>query len=122
MSQLDAIELKAFVPAKRFKISKRFYQDLGFTLAWCADDLAYLRLRTCSFLLQDASQKEVPEALTMHLLVPDADVWYDLILKRGIIETYGVQITPLVQQPWGMREFTLTDPSGVQWRIAQNID
>jgi uncharacterized glyoxalase superfamily protein PhnB len=24
-------------------------------------------------------------------------------------------------QPWAMRDFTLFDPSGVLWRVAQNI-
>jgi uncharacterized glyoxalase superfamily protein PhnB len=23
--------------------------------------------------------------------------------------------------PWGMRDFTLFDPSGVLWRVAQNV-
>ena len=122
MSQIDAIELKAFIPSKNFKHSKQFYQDLGFTLAWCADDLAYLRLRTCSFLLKDFYQQELAENLVMHLLVPDVDAWWEQIYKRGIVGSYNVRMTPLVQQPWGMREFTLTDPSGVLWRIAQNID
>ncbi|NBA14010.1 glyoxalase, partial [Aeromonas caviae] len=30
--------------------------------------------------------------------------------------------TELVTQPWRMKEFCLYDPSGVLWRIAQNID
>ena len=33
MSNLKAIELKAFVPAKDFDLSKHFYQDLGFVKA-----------------------------------------------------------------------------------------
>ena len=32
----------------------------------------------------------------------------------------GVTVTDVVQQPWKMRDFTLRDPSGVCWRIAQN--
>lgn len=30
-------------------------------------------------------------------------------------------IGDLTQQPWRMLDFTLTDPSGVLWRIAQNL-
>ena len=42
-SMMDAIELKAHVPAKDFELSKQFYQDLGFTLCWGTEgDLAYL--------------------------------------------------------------------------------
>jgi uncharacterized glyoxalase superfamily protein PhnB len=33
-----------------------------------------------------------------------------------------VTLTDIVQQPWRMRDFTITDPSGVTWRIAQNTD
>jgi uncharacterized glyoxalase superfamily protein PhnB len=32
-----------------------------------------------------------------------------------------VRQSELVQQPWHMRDFTQSDPSGVLWRIAQNI-
>ena len=43
MRDLTAIEIKAFVPAKDFELSKRFYQDLGFIVAWSSDGLAYIR-------------------------------------------------------------------------------
>jgi predicted lactoylglutathione lyase len=33
MSNLKITEIKAFVPAKDFAKSKRFYQDIGFTMA-----------------------------------------------------------------------------------------
>ena len=39
MSKLNAIEIKAFVPARDFALSKRFYADLGFSVAWSNDDL-----------------------------------------------------------------------------------
>ena len=40
MSDMTTIEAKAFVPARDFALSKRFYQDPGFDLAWSSDDLA----------------------------------------------------------------------------------
>jgi len=42
MSNLGAVEIKAFVPARDFALSKRFYEDLGFTISWSDSDLAYL--------------------------------------------------------------------------------
>ena len=27
---------------------------------------------------------------------------------------------PPDERPWGMRDFTIADPTGVLWRIAQN--
>jgi predicted lactoylglutathione lyase len=40
MNTLNIIELKAFVPAKDFELSKQFYQDMGFTLCWSEGNLA----------------------------------------------------------------------------------
>ncbi len=49
MANLTTIEIKAHLPAKDFELSKRFYQDLGFTLAWSSEGLAYLHHGKCSF-------------------------------------------------------------------------
>lgn len=83
MSNLDPIELKAFLPAKDFELSKQFYQDLGFTLCWGEEvDLAYLHYGDhgshgkVGFLLQRYYVKEFAENLMMHLLVKDVDAWW----------------------------------------------
>jgi predicted lactoylglutathione lyase len=34
MGDMTTIEIKAFVPARDFEQSKRFYQELGFDIAW----------------------------------------------------------------------------------------
>jgi len=52
MSTMTIVEIKAFVPARDFARSKKFYEDLGFEVAWSSDDLAYLRHGEASFLLQ----------------------------------------------------------------------
>jgi len=74
MSDLKVFEIKAFIPAKEFELSKSFYQDVGFKLASSGELVAYLHYGGASF-----------------------------------------------TQSWRMRDFGLTDPSGVCWRIAQNI-
>jgi uncharacterized glyoxalase superfamily protein PhnB len=58
----------------------------------------------------------------MHLLVKDVDAWWAQIQANRISEKYGVQIGPPEDRDWNMRDFTLFDPSGVVWRIAQDID
>jgi hypothetical protein len=35
---------------------------------------------------------------------------------------YGVRVSAIEVQPWWMRDFCLFDPSGVLWRIGQNIN
>jgi uncharacterized glyoxalase superfamily protein PhnB len=55
----------------------------------------------------------------MHLLVDDVNAWHGKASE--IAERFGVKIGEPQDQPWAMRDFTLFDPSGVLWRIAQNI-
>jgi hypothetical protein len=73
LSGLRTVEIKAFVPSKDFALSKQFYQDLGFKLAWSSEDLAYLRSGDSSFPLQNFYVKEHADNFMMHLLVEDVD-------------------------------------------------
>jgi catechol 2,3-dioxygenase-like lactoylglutathione lyase family enzyme len=127
MSELTAIELKAHVPAKDFELSKQFYQDLGFTLCWSSDNLAYLHYGPhgehgkVGILLQNFYVKEFAENLQLHLLVKDVDAWWRRIQAQQIAEKYGIRTEAPEDRAWKMRDFVLLDPSGVLWRIAQDI-
>lgn len=44
----------------------------------------------------------------------DADSWHARMAATGL------PVTPISDQPWGMREFTLTDPSGNNVRIGRS--
>jgi catechol 2,3-dioxygenase-like lactoylglutathione lyase family enzyme len=121
VSDLTAVEIKAFVPARDFNRSKQFYQDLGFDLLWSSDDLAYLQRGNCSFLLQNYYVKEHADNFMMHLLVDDVDAWWRHVEARGIASKYTTKAEPPQDQPWGIRDFVLVDPTGVLWRIGQDI-
>jgi len=120
MSPLKTVEIKAFVPARDFALSKQFYHDIGFTMASDSDGIAYFHHEHVSFLLQDFYVRELAENFMMHLLVENVDAWWEAIRERNIVGKYGVRILPPGQRPWRMRDFTLNDPSGVLWRIAEN--
>jgi uncharacterized glyoxalase superfamily protein PhnB len=120
MPNRRVVEIKAFVPAKDFALSKRFYQDVGFTMASDNDGVAYFHHGEASFLLQDYFTEELANNFMMHLLVEDVDEWHKGIEDAGIATRYGVKVGRIELQPWRMRDFTLFDPSGVLWRIAQN--
>jgi catechol 2,3-dioxygenase-like lactoylglutathione lyase family enzyme len=118
---LSAIEIKAFVPARDFELSKQFYLAAGFTLAWSSEDLAYFRVGSTSFLLQNFHVQQHADNFMMHLLVESVDDWYRHLETQGIRERFGVRLEPPEDRPWAMRDFVLFDPSGVLWRIAQNL-
>ena len=115
------VELKVFVPAKDYARSRQFYVDLGFHFASDDDGVAYLHCGETAFLLQDFHDEGLAKNLMLHLLVEDVDAWHAHVLASGVRERYGVRVGEVETQPWRMRDFVLFDPSGVLWRIAQNI-
>lgn len=121
MRNMNTIEAKAFVPSRDFALSKRFYQDLGFDVAWSSEDLAYFRHGSSSFLLQNFYNKEHAGNFMMHLLVEDVEAWWSHVHAMGLAAKYGVKVEPPADRPWGIRDFVVIDPTGVLWRIGQNI-
>jgi catechol 2,3-dioxygenase-like lactoylglutathione lyase family enzyme len=119
---MQANEIKAFVPARDLALSLRFYADLGFHIPWQSDEMAYLRVGNCSFLLQHFYVKEHAENFMMHLLVPDVEAWWKHVVAQDLAARYGVVAEPPEDRPWAIRDFVLGDPTGVLWRIGQNID
>lgn len=122
VNKLGAIELKPFVPAKDFERATAFYRDLGFEMRWSSDDLAYFCRDDCAFLLQRYYVKTLADNFMLHLLVADVDAWHEHVERAQIGRKYGVMVSAVDTRPWGMRDFTLTDPSGVLWRIGQNTE
>jgi uncharacterized glyoxalase superfamily protein PhnB len=57
----------------------------------------------------------------MHLLVSDVGAWWRRVEETGLVVKEGVRAAPPADRAWGMRDFVITDPTGVLWRIAQNI-
>jgi catechol 2,3-dioxygenase-like lactoylglutathione lyase family enzyme len=121
MPNLRVTEVKAFVPARDFELSKQFYRDLGFTIASEGGGVAYFHHGHASFLLQDFCVEDHITNFMMHLLVENVDDWHHKISEAGLAEKYKVEVSPVELQPWRMRDFTLLDPSGVLWRIAENV-
>lgn len=116
------IEIKAYVPSKDFELSKKFYSDIGFQLKWSSDQLAYFASEESSFLLQNFYLKEHAENFMMHALVNSADEWWSRIKDNSIEKKYGVSVGDPEDRDWGIRDFTMNDPSGVLWRIGNNIE
>ncbi|MDQ8021473.1 MAG: VOC family protein [Moraxellaceae bacterium] len=119
---LSVIEMKAYVPARDFEVSKAFYTAIGFQIGWSSEDMAYLHHGSASFLLQNFYVAEHADNFMMHLLVENVDDWHARIVASGVAEKYGVRLDPPEDRPWGMRDFPFCDPTGVLWRIGQDIE
>jgi hypothetical protein len=106
-----------------------FYEDIGFAVGPGSHEPAILYYGPCGsehvdvcFLLQNHYIKEFAEHWQMHLLVKDADAWWEMRQARQIARKYGIEALPPQNQPWKMRDIELHDPSGVLWRISQQIN
>ncbi|MBD8879608.1 VOC family protein [Rhodanobacter sp. 7MK24] len=123
MTGLGAIEIKTFVPARDYELSRRFYADLGFTEKSEFEGVAYFALGGCSFLLQHFYRQMHADNFMMHLLVDDVDAWHQRLTEQDIVgryATHGVRMNAPGDRPWGMRDFHLIDPTGVLWHIGHN--
>lgn len=95
MANMATVEIKAFVPARDFELSKRFYVDLGFELESLSDDLAYFHAGGCSFLLQRFYVREHADNFMMHLLVEDVEAWWSHVESQQLAsDTEFVLIRP----------------------------
>ena len=119
---MDTLEIKAYVPARDFALSRRFYVDLGFDEELLSTEMACFRAGNCSFLLQKFYVREHAENFMMHMLVVDVEAWWDRVLSQRLAERYGVRAEPPQDQPWGIRDFCIVDPTSVLWRIGQSLD
>ena len=55
------------------------------------------------------------DASICYLTVPDVDGWH------ARLDAAGLTVSPLEDQPWGMREFPLTDRDGNGLRVGQPL-
>jgi uncharacterized glyoxalase superfamily protein PhnB len=113
------LSLMAFVPARDFALSRRFYHDLGFRENWGNDQACEFELEGFRFLLQNFYVKDHAGNFMMSLMVEDADKWWEFIESSGLATKYALGMAKAPQlQPWGLRVLYLSDPTGVLWHIA----
>jgi len=102
-----------------------FYERAGFGVRMYTDDngdpgdgFAFVDYDGQSVFDLDAATDMDPAAnrAGCYLIVDDADAW------RARMTAAGLPLSEIGDQPWGMREFTLTDPSGNHVRIGRPLD
>lgn len=103
---IDMAASIAFYRASGFEV--REYDDGGFAFVTHDDESIF-----------DLDQADVPispetNGAACYLIVPDVEGWHTRLLAAG------QPVTDLDDQPWGMREFTLTDPNGNHIRFGHS--
>lgn len=112
-------EVRPFVPARDFDLSRAFYRALGFSED-PDKDIAIFTAGRSTFILQRYYQKDWAENFMMHMMVDDLDAWWRHVETLDLPGKFGVPAPKAPEmQSWGLRVAYVYDPSGVLWHIAQ---
>jgi uncharacterized glyoxalase superfamily protein PhnB len=117
-----ANDLKVFVPAKDFALSKRFYAALGFHAKWEEGDLAEFEIGGTRFLLQNLYEPTWAGHFMLHVRVDDAAAWAryaNSVIAGG--EYPGTRVEGPRDEPWGFRVTYVWDPSRVLLHFAEPL-
>lgn len=121
MRNLQASDIRPFIPAQDFALSKRFYAALGWPTQDVGPGLAVVSLGDHQhFYVQDYYVKAFAENTMLHLTVEDAQAWHEHVagvLRDG--DFGGARVQPPARQPYGATVVFVHDPSGVLLHLCQ---
>jgi len=92
-----------------------FYEAAGLGVKKYDDGFAFVGLNDQHVFDVDLKPALSPETngAGCYIVLDDVDGWHDRLVSAGL------PVTAVEDMPWGMHEFTLTDPSGNHIRIGQ---
>jgi hypothetical protein len=121
MNNLQIKNVMAFVPAKDFQLSSRFYEDIGFTKAIATDRSAQFVMQNYGFWLQDYYVDTWAANTMLCLYVDDVHAWALHLDSLDLVNRYGgiakVLSAPHAQEGGVMMQFC--DPAGVLWHVRE---
>ena len=115
--QSGAVDVTPILPVTDMDRAQSFYEAAGFEVGRYDGGYAFVSWADRSVFdlgLVEGSDAGTSNA-ACYLIVPDPDGWHGRLLAVGL------PVGPVEDQPWGMREFTVTDPDGNRLRIGRGV-
>jgi uncharacterized glyoxalase superfamily protein PhnB len=111
------IDVTPTLPVADMGDAVRFCEAAGFDVQKYDDGFAFVHLNDQSVFDLDLIADMAPETnhAGCYIITNDVDHWHARLL------TAGLNVTAVEDTPWGMHEFTLTDPSGNNIRVGHNL-
>jgi hypothetical protein len=117
---LCVTDVRPFIGAKDFDISRAFYEALGWTTDYLDDQLALMTNGAHRFYLQRYYQKDWLENTMLHLTVADAAACHAQIAAVLANGAYGdARVAPPKHEDYGARVTYVWDPAGVLLHLAE---
>ena len=114
MARRDRVVAKIVFPVADLPAAIAFYEAIGLEVEAYDDGYAWVRHHGEEILhLARVDGLDVgANRAAGYWHVQDVDAWHE--------RCRAVEPGPVVDQPWGMREFSLLDPSGNHLRVGRN--
>jgi catechol 2,3-dioxygenase-like lactoylglutathione lyase family enzyme len=114
------------LPALNLDETRAFYEKLGF-VAWSKGRGPFTyeivsRGHLVVHFFEEPGLTPGENEATCYWRVKDADRFYQEFARLNLPSEGIPRLTVPVDQPWGMREFTLVDPSGNLVRVGHDLD
>jgi len=111
------IDVTPTLPVVNMDEAVRFCETAGFDIERYDDGFAFVHLDDQSVFDLDLADEMIPSSnrAGCYIITADAEEWH------ARLSVAGLDVTPIEDKPWGMYEFTLTDPSGNNIRIGRSI-
>lgn len=117
---LSVQDVRTFVPAADFAVSRDFYLALGWQELWTDGSLSLLELAGHRFMLQDFYVREWAENSMVTVEVSDAAAWYAHVSSVLERHEYGdARVAAPRTEDWGALVTHVWDPCGVLYHFAQ---
>jgi predicted enzyme related to lactoylglutathione lyase len=117
MRRVGGIDVTPTLPVADMAGAVRFYEAAGFDVEQYDDGFAFVHFDDQSVFDLDLATGLDPATnhAGCYVIVDQVDEWHARFTAAGM------QVTPVEDMPWGMHEFTLTDPSGNNIRVGRSV-
>ena len=119
-SKAGVVDSTPILPVLDMDSAVAFYERAGFDVhRYDGGDYAFVHYDDESVFDLDVAEPALDRPANKagcYLITPEADAWHDRM--RGA----GLDVSALEPKPWGMTEFTLTDPDANTIRIGRSTD
>ena len=116
MRRTGGVEVTPTLPVRDMSEATRFCEAAGFDVEHYSADFAFVHRNDQSVF--DLDRVDGLDPATNHagcyIITDDVDDWHERLTVAEL------QVSAVEDMPWGMHEFTLTDPSGNTIRIGRS--
>ncbi len=111
------LDVTPTLPVVNMDDAIRFYEAAGLNVHRYDDGFAFVR--NCDVSVFDLDLVDhidtARNGAGCYVIVPNVEEWH------ARFRATGMPLSSVESQPWGMREFSIRDPSGNKLRIGQNV-